>query len=309
MTQKKLKTRRRELVLEGELRFPLALLNFERFRKWHSSYRFPGGINASYSGGTVYIETGIDWTMHYGSGHTFDDGPPAEVKNEPCFCVDGKFYVPDTAFEMEGFRDWVHSDWFPEKVKATFIDGSIEVEVSPEELESHGKLKVELVIELGRMIKRRRLGDLFTDSTTVVWPPADLSTDPDIVFCSWDGYRSGRVKMHERAEGSNRFVELLGAPDLVVEVVSRDSVGKDEKRLRRKYWETGIPEYWLIDARGKKPIRFQLLTRGEVDYEPVEPDGKGYRYSPIFERRFKIVRRTNPVGRYDYRLLQHKETD
>lgn len=306
MTPKNLKTRRRELVLEGDLHVPLAALDFEKFRQWRASYRFPGNIKASYLGGTVCIETGIDWSMHYGSGHTADNGPPPEMRNEPCFCIDGCFYVPDTAFELEGFRDWVHSDWFPEKVKATFIAGSIEVEVSPEELESHGKLKVELVIELGRMIKRRRLGDLFTDSSTVVLPPANVSTEPDLVFCSWDGYRSGRVKMHERVEGSDRFVELVGAPDLVVEVVSRDA-GKDQKRLRRKYWQAGIAEYWLIDARGKKPIRFQLLTRGEAGYEPIAPDAQGYRYSPTFQRRFKMVRRTNPVGRYDYRLLQRKE--
>lgn len=308
MTPKKLKTRRQELVLEGELHLPLALLHFERFQKWRSSDRFPGGIKASYAGGTVCIETGIDWSMHYGSGYTADNGPPAEVQNEPCFCIDGCFYVPNAAFDLEGFRDWVHSSWFPEKVKATFIDGSIEVAVSPEELESHGKLKVEIVAELRRLAKRERLGDVFTDSSTVVLPPANVSTEPDIVFCSWDGYRSGRVKMHERVEGSNRFVELVGAPDLVVEVVSRN-VGKDQKRLRRKYWQAGITEYWVIDARGKKPIRFQLLTRGEAGYEPIEPDDKGYRYSPTFQRPFKIVRRINPVGRYDYRLLQRKATD
>ncbi|HEX7375844.1 MAG TPA: Uma2 family endonuclease [Pirellulales bacterium] len=307
MTPKKLHTRRQELVLEGELRLPLAALDFKKFRQWRASYRFPGNIKASYLSGMVCIETGINWSMHYGNGHAADAGPPPEVEEEPCFCIDGCFYVPHTAFELEGFRDWVHSDWFPEKVKATFIDGSIEVDVSPEELESHGKLKVELVAELRRLGKRERLGDVFTDSSTVVMPPADFSTEPDIVFCSWEGYRSGRVKPHERVEGSERFVELVGAPDLVVELVSRSSVSKDRKKLRNKYWQAGIPEYWLIDARGKKPIRFQLLTRGDAGYEAVEPDDDGYRYSPTFERRFKIVRRINPVGRFDYRLLQRKD--
>lgn len=304
--QKTRRTRRQELLLEGQIRLPLTLLDFERFREWHRSYRCPSGIKASYLGGMVYIETGLDWSMHYWNGHGPDDEPPAELEKEPCFCIDGVFYVPPSAFELEGFRDWIHSDWFPEKVKATFIDGSVEVYMSPEEQESHGKPKVELVAELRRLTKRYRLGDLFTDSTTVVWPPADLSTDPDIVFCSWEAYRSGRVKQNERVEGSNRFVELVGAPDMVAEVVSKDSVGKDRRRLRLKYWKAGIPEYWLIDSRGAKPIRFQLLTRGETDYEPVEPDDEGYRYSPTFQRRFKLVRRINPVGRYDYRLLHRK---
>ena len=293
-------------MLEGELHLPLKLFDFEKFREWRHSFRCPGIIKASYLGGMVYIETGMDWSMHQSNGHGPDDEPPPELEKEPCFCIDGWFYVPSTAFELEGFRDWVHSDWFPEKVKATFIDGSIEVQMSPEEQESHGKLKVALIVELGRFIEQHHLGDVFSDSTTVVWPPADLSTEPDIVFCSWDGYRSGRVRQHERTEGSNRFVELVGAPDLVVEVVSKGTVGKDKHRLWQKYWKAGIPEYWLVDARGEKPVRFQLLTRGNSDYEPVEPDDEGYRFSPTLQRRFKIIRRTNPVGRYQYRLLKRK---
>ena len=298
------KTRRQELILEGRWHFPLTLFDFEKFRRWRHSDRCPRSIKASYLGGMVYIETGLDWSMHYWNGHGPDDEPPADLEKEPCFCIDGWFYVPPTAFELEGFRDWIHSDWFPEKVKATFIDGSVEIEMSPEEQESHGKLKVELVVELGRLIKRQKLGDLFTDSTTVVWPPADLSTDPDLVYCSWDGYRSGRVRQNERVERSERFVELVGAPDLVVEVISGSSVGKDRRRLRRKYWKAGIPEYWIVDARRKKGIRFDLLVRADADYVSIEPDNEGYLFSPTFQRRFRIVRRTNPVGRYRYRLLQ-----
>jgi Uma2 family endonuclease len=149
-------------------------------------------------------------------------------------------------------------------------------------------------------------GDLFSDSTTVVLPAADLSAEPDIVFCSWDGYRSGRVRQSERVPGSERFVELVGAPDLVVEVVSTTSTGKDKRRLRAAYWKAGVPEYWILDARGKKGVRFELLVRGDDDYQAVEPDAAGYRLSPTFQRRFRIVRRRNPVGRYMYRLLQRK---
>ncbi|HVA48422.1 MAG TPA: Uma2 family endonuclease [Pirellulales bacterium] len=298
-------TRRQELIVEGSLHLPLSLFDFEKFRRWRHSHRCPDRIRASYLGGMVYIETGFDWSMHYWNGHGPDDEPPPELEKEPCFCIDGWFYVPSTAFELEGFRDWIHSDWFPEKVKATFIDGSIEVHGGREEIESHGKPKVELIAVLGRFIKRHALGDLFAGAT-VVWPPADLSTNPDLVYCSYDGYRSGRVRQNERVQESERFVELVGAPDLMVEVVSTSSTGKDKHRLRRKYFVAGIPEYWIVDARSKKEIRFQLLVRGEKDYEAVEPDEDGYRFSPVFQRRFRIARRTNPVGHYDYRLLTRK---
>jgi Uma2 family endonuclease len=302
-------TRRQELVLEGRWHFPIGLLDFERFRRWCDD-RCPRSIKATYIGGMVYIETGLDWSVHYPKWGDPDEELPTELEQAeektPCFCIDGCFYVPPTAFELEGFRDWIHSDWFPKKVKATFLNGSVEVEMSPEEQESHGKLKVELIGALWQLVKRRGLGDMFSDSTRVVLPVADLSAEPDIVFCSWDGYRSGRVRQSERVPGSERFVELIGAPDLVVEVVSASSTGKDNRKLRAGYWKAGVPEYWLLDARGKKGVHFELLVRGEADYQEVEPDADGYRLSPTFQRRFRIVRRRNPVGRYMYRLLQRK---
>lgn len=298
-------TRRQELIVEGDIHLPLSIFNFEEFRRWRHSRRFPNGINASYLGGMVYIETGIDWSMHQWNGHGQDEEPPPELEKAPCFCIDGWFYVPSTAFELEGFRDWLHSDWFPEKVKATFIDGSIEIYPHPEEIESHAKPKVELITELGTVIKRQKLGDLFS-GVVVVRPPADLSTQPDLVFRSYDGYLSGRVRPHEHIDGSGLFTALLGAPDLIVEVVSTESTGKDKRRLRRKYWLAGIPEYWIVDARSKKEVRFEMLVRGDADYEQVEPDGDGYRLSPTFQRRFRIARLKNRVGRYDYRLLKRK---
>jgi Uma2 family endonuclease len=304
-------TRRQELVLEGRWHFPLDLLDFERFRRWRHSDRCPQSIKASYLGGMVYIETGLDWSVHFGKGYGRDVDPPElpeEADQKACFCFDGWFYVPATAFELEGFRDWIHSDWFPEKVKATFINGSVEVEMSPEEQESHGKLKVELIVELGRFIKKLGLGDLFSDSTTVVLPAAGLLAEPHIVFCSWDGYRCGRVRQNERVPGSERFVDLVGAPDLIVEVVSEGSVKKDKRRLRAAYCKAGVPEYWLVDGRWKKGVRFELLVRGDTDYEALEPDADGYRFSPTFQRSFRIVRRRNPVGRYSYRLL-HRKTE
>jgi hypothetical protein len=58
-------TRRQELVLEGRWHFPLRLLDFERFRRWYDD-RCPRSIKASYLGGMVYIETGLDWSNPLG---------------------------------------------------------------------------------------------------------------------------------------------------------------------------------------------------------------------------------------------------
>jgi Uma2 family endonuclease len=72
-------------------------------------------------------------------------------------------------------------------------------------------------------------------------------------------------------------------------------------RLRKAYFDAGIPEYWLIDARGGT-IDFQLVTRSRRGYAAAAADRDGYRLSRVFQRRFRLVRRRNRVGGAAYRL-------
>ncbi|HUY34466.1 MAG TPA: Uma2 family endonuclease [Pirellulales bacterium] len=217
--------------------------------------------------------------------------------------IDGRLRVPADVASLQKFREWVHADDFPEKLHVSYISGNVEVEMSPENVEFHGKPKAQVVGRLVPLIDERDLGDLYTDSMMLVCPDADLATEPDVVFCSFEAQRAGRVKASEWVPGSGNFVEIVGAPDLVVEIVSPSSVGKDTKLLREKYFKAGIPEYWLIDARGYG-IDFQLLVRGADGYEPMPPDADGYRFSPVLQTRFLLTRRRNTLGAFAYRLLQ-----
>jgi len=54
-------------------------------------------------------------------------------------------------------------------------------------------------------------------------------------------------------------LELEGTPDMVLEVVSASSVVKDTETLLQLYWQAGIPEYWLVDARGEA-LEFTVQT-------------------------------------------------
>jgi Uma2 family endonuclease len=60
-------------------------------------------------------------------------------------------------------------------------------------------------------------------------------------------------------QGGGDYIEILGSPDLVVEIVSDSSVRKDTTLLRDAYWKAGVREYWLFDARGAE-IRFDILV-------------------------------------------------
>lgn len=210
--------------------------------------------------------------------------------------------VPANVFDLQGFRAWAHSDEFPETGHISFIDGEIEIDMSPEELSSHNWVKRDLSTDLNLFVRKADVGRLLVDGALLVNKAARLATEPDMMFCSWTTLRAGRVEFAPWVEGSDRLVEVRGSPDLVCEIVSKGSVRKDTIRLRKTYYAAGISEYWLIDARGKT-VDFQILTRGKKGFTAAKPDSGGYVPSLVLERRFKITRRQDQLGGACYRLL------
>src|SRR3569623_1385659 len=145
--------------------------------------------------------------------------------------------VPLGLRSLDEFRRWALSDAFPEEGRIDYIDGQIEVDMSPEELFCHGTLKTELVRALGTLVKASSKGFVFTDSTRVSSPSGQLSVEPDIVYVSRDSIAQGRAKWVPKAsEEAGRFVEIEGAPDLVVEIVSDSSARKNTRRLPSAYF-------------------------------------------------------------------------
>jgi Uma2 family endonuclease len=66
---------------------------------------------------------------------------------------------------------------------------------------------------------------------------------------------------------------LAGPADLVVEVVSDESVGRDRGEKFEEYREAGIPEYWLLDPRVEQADFYWLDDRGRYLPTPVETGG------------------------------------
>lgn len=199
--------------------------------------------------------------------------------------------VPTDAFTQEGFQDWVGSEDFPATGRIDFLAGDVEVEMSPEDLYTHGVVKTAIVLTLGDLIVRTDLGDVFTDSTRVTSRFAQLSAEPDVVVIFRETLESGRVRLvPSLAKGSDRYIAIEGAPDLIVEVVSDGSQGKDTERLPRLYALAGVPELWLADARGID-IRFMIFTLDDGAYRLVAPDADGWVTSPRLGRSLRLARR------------------
>lgn len=205
---------------------------------------------------------------------------------------------------LQDFRDWALSDRFPEQGRIDFIGGHIEVDMSPEDIFTHSTLKTEVVGGLRHIVKQRGTGYLFSDSTRVSCPAADLSVEPDVVFVSDESLDNGRVRLIPKASSEpDRYVEVEGPPEVIVEIVSDSSVTKDTERLPAAYWRAGVPEFWLVDARSDTLI-YNIYRPGTSAYEAVEPDAEGFRYSAVFQIGFELTRRRNAKGRWVFDLSE-----
>jgi Uma2 family endonuclease len=214
--------------------------------------------------------------------------------------------VPMDLRWLADFRRWALSDEFPEHGRIDYIGGMIDVDMSPEEVIAHGRLKGKMCARLLELVDELGLGLLFTDRTRVSSVEGDLSAEPDIVFVSNEALAEGRVRMIEKAGGDpDRYIELEGGPDLIVEVVSDSSVRKDTERLPEACFRAGVREYWLADAR-REPFLFRIHHRGQSGFEAVAPDADGFQPSPVFGRRFRLDWHRDRSGYWAFDL-RHKE--
>ena len=143
---------------------------------------------------------------------------------------------------------------------------------------------------------------MYTGRTRVSCPEADLSVEPDVVFVFESSLDSGRVRLVPKAGGgADRYIELEGPPDLIVEIISSASVRKDTERLPVAYYRAGVQEFWLVDARGQD-LLFRIHRRGLAGYEPVETDTQGYQYSTVLDCHYRLDRTRNRRGRLAFDL-------
>ena len=214
-------------------------------------------------------------------------------------CVDDEaVHIPPWVCDLESFRRWAVSDEAPESIPVFFLAGEVWVDMSKEQLFTHGCLKQEFFQVLGQLVKRKRLGRFFPDGLLLSSEDADLSGNPDGTFVSKEAFREQHVRLIEGARSG--YVEMEGSPDMVLEVVSDSSVEKDTEVLKELYSKAGIREYWLVDARDESLDFdiFRLTSRGYSATRKVD----GWMKSAVFGQSFRLTRETDELGHPEFTL-------
>ena len=150
----------------------------------------------------------------------------------------------------------------PDDRKAELIDGVMLV--SPPPLEIHERLQIFLLRLLGEFVELFDLGAL-RGSRTAVELEADQTYEPDILFVA-----------RERAE-IIKDEGILGAPDLVIEILSASTASYDRGAKFRAYERAGVRELWLIDPYG--PAGTEFYQRVGHDLKPIMSDMDGIVHS------------------------------
>ena len=206
--------------------------------------------------------------------------------------------IPSWVNDLESFRRWSRTDGYPERGWVSFLDGEIWVDMDMEQLFFHNQVKTEFTTVLVGLIKGKEVGYYFSDRAPLINEGANLSTEPDGTFCSFRAIEEKRVNLVEGLEEGH--VEIEGSPDMVLEVVSKHSVRKDTKVLRKLYWRAGIPEYWLVDAR-KPPLQFDILSWTERGYSATRRR-QGWLKSKVFNRYFLLETKPDRLGNPEFFL-------
>jgi Uma2 family endonuclease len=205
--------------------------------------------------------------------------------------------IPAGINDLDAFRRWAKSDDFPRCGRFAFLRGKVWVDMTMEQAFSHNQVKLEFTMVLKALVRGDELGYVFGDRMLLSNPIAVVSNEPDAMFVSFESLDAGRVSLVPGAEGG--FVEVLGSPDMVLEVLSNSSVRKDTQELAEDYFQAGIAEYWLVDARGESPV-FDILRAGPEGYVRTPRQSDGWLKSQVFDRSFRFTQSTDSRGNPKY---------
>lgn len=206
--------------------------------------------------------------------------------------IEDKMFIPGWINSLQEYRRWAESDEYPQNGWVSYLDGKIWVDANMEEFLAHNQVKYAFNGMFFNHLTQHPLGRFVPDRMLLVNEVANLSTEPDGLFFFWATMQSGRLRLVPGKKTG--YTQLEGTPDVVLEIVSDSSKGKDLTTLRDLYWKAQIPEYWLVDARGDA-IGFDILRHSAEGYQATI-SADGWVRSEILGRSFRIERTVDPLG-------------
>lgn len=152
--------------------------------------------------------------------------------------------------------------WADETTHTEWVDGEVIVHMPATDLHqlTLGFLQALLLLYVSRL----KLGRVFTAPFPMRLRATTSQREPDLFVVT-----NARLSQVQRQY-------LDGPADLVVEIVSDDSVRRDRHEKLHEYERAGVTEYWIIDPRaGRRRADFyRLVAQAEYDLFATDDDDR-----------------------------------
>lgn len=163
--------------------------------------------------------------------------------------------VPNDKISYEKFLEWNGEfGWFE------WVDGEV-VEMSNPSLR-HQQLSRFLTSLLQFWAETKKIGEVIPAPFQIKFDFRPSGRQPDIMFVSNENL--------QRLEQQY----LNGAADLIVEVVSGESLTRDTQEKFHEYEKAGVNEYWIIDYNRRTANFYELSSDDKYQLMPLSTEGK-----------------------------------
>ena len=161
---------------------------------------------------------------------------------------------PKGKISFEEFLDWCDEDTWAE-----WVDGEV-IMVSPASIE-HQDVGSFLEKIMGIYVEARGLGKIIRAPFVMRVEKVQSAREPDLLFV-----QNNRIHLIKETY-------LDGPADMVVEIVSPESIGRDRGDKFVEYERAGVGEYWLIDPLRQTAEFYELAGDGRYRLSITSPDG------------------------------------
>jgi len=167
----------------------------------------------------------------------------AEVPFQPLLSFESK-PLPKGKISFEDFLDWCDEDTWAE-----WEDGEV-ILMSPA-ANRHQQIGGFLETLLRIYTERHQLGLVFSAPFLMRLPFLPRGREPDLLYIATE--HLSRLK----------DTYLDGPADVVVEIVSEESIDRDTNKKFTEYALGGVPEYWLINYLEEEATFYHLSAEGD----------------------------------------------
>ena len=146
-------------------------------------------------------------------------------------------------------KEWTVGDYMllDDDLRCEIIDA--ELIMTPAPNINHQKVSMALILKMSQFIEIQKQGILFHAPTDVYFDNNNVF-QPDLIY------------LKDQKSPSLSEKGIIGAPDLIVEIISPSNSYIDRYIKKKKYSQFGVQEYWIVDP-GNKTLEIYNLAEDQ----------------------------------------------